>query len=114
MSRETHSTKLNSETQLASRICAKEARKLKARRKSVQGVWIGLGAMGVIGWSVAVPTLLGAASGIWLDRHAPRPYSWTLTLLMAGLFVGCGIAWHWVANENAAIRKEQEDNHDPE
>ena len=27
--------------------------------------------MGLIGWSVAVPTLLGAALGIWLDKHHP-------------------------------------------
>jgi predicted F0F1-ATPase subunit len=36
-----------------------------------QGVWFGLGMMGLIGWSVVVPTLLGAALGIWLDAHHP-------------------------------------------
>ena len=25
--------------------------------------------MGLIGWSVAVPTLLGAALGLWLDKN---------------------------------------------
>ena len=24
---------------------------------------------GLIGWSVAIPTLLGAALGMWLDKH---------------------------------------------
>ena len=42
-------------------VAAKAARKLKARRNPAQGVWFGLGMMGLGGWSVAVPTLLGAA-----------------------------------------------------
>ena len=66
-------------------VGAKAARKLKARRKSTQGVWFGLGMMGLIGWSVVVPTLLGAALGIWLDKHYPGTHSWTLTLLVVGL-----------------------------
>ena len=41
--------------------------------------------MGLIGWSVVVPTLLGAALGIWLDKHHPGKHSWTLALLVAGL-----------------------------
>ena len=92
-------------------IGAQVARKLKARRNPAQGVWLGLGMMGLIGWSVAVPTLLGAASGLWLDRHYPGGRSWTLALLAAGLAVGCLNAWHWVAKEAAAMRQEQEDDH---
>jgi len=88
----------------------KAARKLKARRKTAQGVWFGLGMMGLIGWSVVVPTLLGAALGIWLDRHHPGKHAWTLALLVAGLSIGCLNAWHWVAKEEKEIRDEQEDN----
>ena len=46
---------------LSQEVGAKAARKLKARRKSAPGVWFGLGMMGLIGWSVAIPTVLGAA-----------------------------------------------------
>jgi len=91
-------------------VGAKAARKLKARRKSAQGVWFGLGMMGLIGWSVVVPTLLGAALGIWLDRHHPGKHAWTLALLVAGLSIGCLNAWHWVAKEEKEIRADQEDN----
>ena len=73
-----------SEPTFAGQVGAKAARKLKAR-KSTQGVWFGLGMMGLIGWSVAVPTLLGAALGIWLDKHHPGKHAWTLALLVAGL-----------------------------
>ena len=96
---------------LAKRIGTKAARKLKAR-KSTQGVWFGLGMMGLVGWSVVVPTLLGAALGLWLDKHHPGKHAWTLALLMAGLAIGCFNAWHWVANEDKAMREEQQ--HDDE
>ncbi len=93
-------------------IGADAARKLKAQRNTTRGVWFGLGMMGLIGWSVVVPTLLGAALGAWLDRHHPGKHSWTLALLVAGLVVGCFNAWHWVAKEDQAMREEQEKKHD--
>jgi ATP synthase protein I len=91
-------------------IGAKATRKLRAQRHGSQGVWFGLGMMGLIGWSVAVPTLLGAALGLWLDKHHPGSRSWTLALLVAGLVLGCFNAWHWVAKEDQAIRDEQGDS----
>jgi ATP synthase protein I len=93
----------------AGQVGAKAARKLRARRNPAPGVWYGLGMMGLIGWSVAVPTLLGAALGIWLDEHYPGKHAWTLALLVAGLVVGCWNAWRWVSQEEQAMREEQED-----
>jgi ATP synthase protein I len=93
---------------LSQEVGAKAARKLKARRDAGQGVWFGLGMMGLIGWSVAIPTLLGAALGIWLDSHYPGRHAWTLALLVAGLAIGCLNAWRWVAKEDKEIRDEQE------
>jgi ATP synthase protein I len=95
---------------LSEEVGAKAARKLKARRNSSQGVWFGLGMMGVIGWSVSIPTLLGAALGNWLDQHYPGKHAWTLVLLVAGLAAGCLNAWHWVAKEDKEMRDEQENN----
>ena len=97
---------------LSEEVGTKAARKLKARRNPAQGVWFGLGMMGLIGWSVVVPTLLGAALGIWLDQHHPGKHPWTLALLAAGLAIGCLNAWHWVAKEDKEIRDEQADNNE--
>jgi len=94
----------------ASEVGAKATRKLKARRNPVSGVWFGLGMMGLIGWSVVVPTLLGAAFGIWLDNKHPGKHSWTLALLVAGLALGCLNAWHWVSKEDKAMREDPEDH----
>jgi ATP synthase protein I len=96
----------------AEQVGAKAARKLNARRDPGREVWLGLGMMGVIGWSVAAPTLLGAALGLWLDNHHPGAHSWTLALLVAGLALGCMCAWRWVAAELEAMRDEQEKDHE--
>jgi ATP synthase protein I len=99
------------ESALAAQIGAKAARKLKAR-KSPRGVWFGLGMMGLIGWSVVVPTLLGAALGVWLDNRYPGKHAWTLALLVAGLAIGCMNAWHWVVRQDKAMREEPEEDDD--
>ena len=93
----------------AEQVGAKAARKLKARRSAGQGVWFGLGMMGLIGWSVAIPTLLGAALGLWLDSRHPGRHSWTLALMVAGLVLGCANAWLWVAKQDKTMREEQGD-----
>jgi ATP synthase protein I len=91
-------------------VGVKAERKLKAQRHVRRTIWFGLGLMGVIGWSVAIPTLLGAALGLWLDHRYPGGRSWTLVLLVAGLAIGCLNAWLWVAKEDKAMREELEDN----
>jgi ATP synthase protein I len=84
-------------------IGAKVLRRLAAQRNATRIVWFGLGMMGLIGWSVTVPTLLGAALGAWLDKHHPGGHSWTLALLVAGLALGCWNAWHWMTREGEAM-----------
>jgi ATP synthase protein I len=88
----------------------KAERKIRARRNPAPGVWFGLGMMGLVGWSVAVPTVLGAVLGLWLDKRHSGNHSWTLALLVAGLMIGCFNAWHWVSEEGKAMRDEQEDH----
>ena len=100
------------ETIFQERVNAKVKRKIKAERLSNHGVWFGLGMMGLIGWSVTIPTLLGAAIGAWLDRNHTASHSWTLSLMIAGLVIGCWSAWQWVAKEEKAMREQQEDHDD--
>ena len=99
-----------SDPTLAEEVGAKAARKLRAQHHATPGVWFGLGMMGLIGWSVVVPTLLGAALGLWLDSRHPGKHAWTLALLVAGLAIGCWNAWQWVAKEDKAMREEQREN----
>jgi ATP synthase protein I len=55
---------------------------------------------GLVGWSVAVPTVAGLALGIWLDARFPGRASWTLTFLVVGVALGCLNAWYWVKQES--------------
>ena len=110
MSEESEIESAKDGTAFSREVGSKAARKLKARRNPTQGVWFGLGMMGLIGWSVVVPTLLGAAFGIWLDDRHPGSHSWTLMLLVTGLIIGCLNAWHWVAKEDKEMREGQENN----
>ena len=98
----------NKETPFSQQVGAQAARKLKARRSPV-GVWFGLGMMGLIGWSVAIPTVVGAALGLWLDERYTSRHSWTLALLVAGLSIGCLNAWRWVAKELKAMGEDNDD-----
>ncbi len=106
MNEENKAKTAQEETIFSKQVGAQAARKLKARRQSTRSIWFGLGMSGLIGWSVTVPTLIGAALGIWVDKHYPSTYSWTLMLLLMGLIIGCLTAWHWVDSE---YREMQED-----
>lgn len=87
-------------------IGSKEARKMRARTNKGHNPLTGLGMFGLIGWSVAVPALLGVIAGLALDKGHHHGRSWTLTLLIAGLLLGCWNAWFWVQKESDKINKE--------
>jgi len=84
---------------MANHIATKADRKQRARSNPKQSLWFGLGMFGLVGWSVAVPTLLGIAVGIWIDKQWPGRVSWTLTLLFLGVVLGCRNAWYWIERE---------------
>lgn len=85
----------------------KENRRLKSRRQGDRGVWFGLGMFGLVGWAVAVPTLVGTAVGVLADSYRPGSFSWTLTGITAGIGLGCLNAWYWVRRERKNIEKER-------
>ena len=88
------------EKDLPEEVGVKERRKMKARREKDRGVWFGLGMFGMVGWAVAIPTVIGVAVGVWIDKTWPGPYSWTLMGLFVGVVLGCLNAWYWVKRES--------------
>lgn len=85
--------------ELQREVDAKQARKLAARSEGEYSAWFGLGMFGLVGWSVAVPTLIGVAIGLWIDERWPSRFSWTLMLLVMGAAIGCANAWWWMQKE---------------
>ena len=54
-----------------------------------------LAQIGVLGWIVVVPMLLGVFAGRWLDQHFQTGLLCTAPLLMLGAGLGCWSAWKW-------------------
>lgn len=92
--------KPNRTDEFAEKIGKKSSRKIRARNERQKGLWYGLGMFGLVGWSVAIPTLLFLILGIWIDTHYKSQYSWTLMMLVMGIFLGCLNAWFWVKRES--------------
>lgn len=82
---------------------AREIRRRARRRERPESPWRGLGTVGMVGWSIGGPMLLGALAGRWLDAHHPMRFNWTLTLLFAGLVLGCLAAANWVREERREL-----------
>jgi len=72
---------------------ARAARMMGGGRRSYRGFWRPVAMVGLIGWTVVVPMLIGIAIGTYIDRTWPSRYSWTLMLLTGGLGLGCYTAW---------------------
>jgi len=85
--------------ELRREVRKKSDRRLEARRTGDRSLWFGLGMYGLVGWAVAIPTLIGIAIGVWIDTNWPSRYSWTLMLLFVGVVLGCFNAWYWVERE---------------
>ena len=55
-----------------------------------------LAQIGVLGWIIVVPILIGIFVGRWLDRTFDAGLFYTAPLLMLGAVLGCWSAWKWM------------------
>ena len=55
-----------------------------------------LAQIGVLGWIIVTPMLIGIFIGRWLDRYFHSGLFCTAPLLMLGLGLGCWSAWKWM------------------
>jgi ATP synthase protein I len=97
----------NCREEMIERVCDIERRKVRSRQRNRRDLWFALGTMGMVGWSIVIPTLIGVAVGIWVDRNWPASFSFTLTLMLGGLAVGCLNAWFWLSREQSEIERER-------
>ncbi len=79
---------------------ARQAERMKSTRDNPGTSPLrGIGTFGMIGWSIAVPTVGGAFLGLWLDRVAPQKFSWTIALILGGVVLGAFIVAAWINKE---------------
>jgi ATP synthase protein I len=74
----------------------REERQRRWLREGDPSVGRRLAQIGVLGWIIVVPMLVGVFSGRWLDRTFGSGVFWTTPLLMLGLALGCWSAWKWM------------------
>ncbi|MHC4249690.1 MAG: AtpZ/AtpI family protein [Planctomycetota bacterium] len=82
------------------RIKRQCARIEKGRHGQGDAFWQYLGLIGVVGWSVVLPMVVGLFVGRWIDRRYETGYAWTIGLLLFGLFMGCLNAWRSITKEH--------------
>ncbi|WP_024882256.1 AtpZ/AtpI family protein [Methylosinus sp. LW3] len=69
------------------------------QREGERSVGQNLAMIGVLGWTIVTPTLLGIFAGRWLDARFSSGIFWTLGLFMIGLAFGCALAWRHMHHE---------------
>ncbi len=81
------------EDNFLSRITGKrKLRELRERQGEVS-FWAGVAMLGLVGWMIVIPTMVGIFLGRWLDQTLRSGLFWTLSLMMIGLAAGCYNAW---------------------
>ncbi len=55
-----------------------------------------VGQIGVFGWMIVTPTLIGLFIGRWLDHKLGTGIFWSAPLLLVGVVIGCWSAWKWM------------------
>ena len=83
----------NSMQPLKEAVARDRRRRLRAMQEGRRSIGQDLATIGVIGWTVVLPTLVGIFAGRWLDRRFGTGIFWTLGLLLLGVSVGCVLAW---------------------
>jgi len=57
---------------------------------------IRLAQIGVLGWTIVMPILLGLLAGHWLDRWLRTGVTFAAALLTVGAGLGLWFAWRWM------------------
>ncbi|MFM0649610.1 AtpZ/AtpI family protein [Paraburkholderia bryophila] len=82
------------------------SRERLARNEPEPSLGSRLGQIGILGWSIVIPTLLGLAIGHWLDRYFGTRVFFSAPLLMVGAAFGLWSAWKWMHRQ---IRSKHHD-----
>jgi ATP synthase protein I len=86
----------NERDPLADGVRVRGARHSRWLRDGEPSVGRRLAQIGVLGWTIVLPMLIGMFAGRWLDDRFGTGVFWTAPLLLAGLALGCWSAWRWM------------------
>ena len=81
---------------LAKAVKIRSGRRMRWLRDGDPSVAGHLAQIGVLGWIIVVPMLIGVAAGRWLDHLSGCGIFWTAPLVMLGAALGSWSAWKWM------------------
>jgi len=84
---------------LSGAVKTRQERRERWQREGERSIGQNLAMIGVLGWTIVLPTLLGLFAGRWLDQQFHMGIFWTLGLLVVGLTAGCMLAWRRMHSE---------------
>ena len=91
-----HARRADRVEEAARRASERDAR---ARRDPEPSLGSRLAQIGILGWTIVVPTLVGLALGRWLDRLVGTRVFFSAPLLMIGAGLGLWSAWKWMHHQ---------------
>jgi ATP synthase protein I len=71
-------------------------RRDRAQREGEPSTMKRLAEIGVLGWMIVVPVLVGLFIGRWLDAATQLHLLFTTVLIIAGFVLGFWSAWRWM------------------
>ena len=80
----------------------------KRARRQENAVFLNAGLMGILGWHIVIPVILGAAAGLALDRLIGRGNWCFITLMLLGVVCGMYNVDRWAKKHMASQKKETE------
>jgi len=81
---------------LIRQIQLRDERRRRWLREGDGSVTRRLAQIGVLGWIIVMPILIGIFAGRWLDQRFHSGLQWTAPLLMLGAVLGLWSAWKWM------------------
>jgi ATP synthase protein I len=88
--------KLDEPDDLAGTVRQERQRQQRWLREGEPSLARFIGQIGVLGWIIVAPTLIGLFVGRWLDHRFGSGIFWTAPWLLIGVVVGCWSGWRWM------------------
>ncbi len=91
-----HPTEPESPDGMADAVRKEKKRQREWREEGEQSVIRFVGQIGVLGWMIVIPALIGLFVGRWIDQKLGTGIFWSAPLLFVGVVIGFWSAWKWM------------------
>jgi ATP synthase protein I len=86
----------NSPDGMANAVRKQQERKERWQIEGEASMMRFVGQIGVLGWIIVAPALIGLFIGRWLDHTLGSGIFWSAALLVLGVTAGFWSAWRWM------------------